>query len=208
MGVDLLEYERRLEQQIEVYRERLTRLAWEAVPPERREDVARGCGVPAGEHPSYSEHREVLQRVMAELNWPRPCSDFDLLEREIGLAESYKRYSAVLREEAGRRGERSWEGVASEGGSERSFSSEGSLDALVSQLQLHSVTPEVPRSGRGRRRRKTRPLQTRGQQVIAQSNTDGFFYPGDLLQWLLYYSLHDQVYDHEVTFNVQYISSL
>ena len=38
--------------------------------------------------------------MLSELDWPRSQEDFDLLEQEVALGESYLRYSTALREEA------------------------------------------------------------------------------------------------------------
>ncbi len=110
-GVNLEAYEARLDQQLEVYRDRLSRLAWRAIPADRREDVRRRCGASEGETPSYPDHRDILRRVLEEVEWPRPQVDFDLLEREIALGESYRSHSAALREEASRRTQISPEGT-------------------------------------------------------------------------------------------------
>lgn len=102
-GVNLTAYEGRLGEQLELYRERLSQLAWRAVPAENRERVRQDCGMSEGEIPSYPRHREILRRVLEELGWPRPQADFDLLEREIDIGESYLSHSAALREEANRK---------------------------------------------------------------------------------------------------------
>ncbi len=64
--------------------------------------------------------------------------------------------------------------------------SEASLQALVSELQLHNRTPTPApgerKKGRGRGRGLPRAALSapslQGRKVIARSNIDGFFYPG------------------------------
>ena len=161
-GVDLTAYQRQLQQQSQTYWHRLTRLAWTAVPEERRGEVG---GVPEGEAPPYQQHRAALRELMAELGWPRPQKDFDLLEAELALVESYQQQAQALQEEA-RAG-----GVASRGST---HSSEGSLAALMDQLQRHTSPVDV-----GRRRGRGPPLRPRAGKVITRSNIDGFYYPGE-----------------------------
>lgn len=100
LGVNLPEYEKKLEKQVEIYWSRLTRLALSVIPQDRREAVREKCGVSDDSEVLYQQHREILREVLEELGWPRPQKDFDLLEKEIQQAEEYKQYSVSLREEA------------------------------------------------------------------------------------------------------------
>lgn len=136
------------------------------------------CGVGGEEMPSYQQHRTILRRVMKELGWPRPQEDFDLLEQEIAQAETYEKYSTVLMEEAGRTRSDS---PASSREREKGSTSGESLVALMDQLQLHTAsTPSPPPLLKGKGKRKGSST-TRGKlkgEVIAQSDSDGFYYPG------------------------------
>ena len=164
-GVDLSAYQHQLQQQSQTYWHRLTRLAWTAIPEERRGEVGRKCGVPEGEPPPYKQHRAVLRDVMAELGWLHPQKDFDLLEAELAVTESYQQQVQALQEED------QAVGVASLGST---HSSESSLTVLMDQLQRHTSPVDVGRRGRGPQRRP------RGK-VIARSIIDGFYYPGEML---------------------------
>lgn len=130
------------------------------------------------EMPSYQQHRTILRRVMKELGWPRPQEDFDLLEQEIAQAETYEKYSTTLMEEAGRTRSDS---PASSREREKGSTSGESLVALMDQLQLHTAsTPSPPPLLKGKGKRKGSSA-TRGKlkgEVIAQSDSDGFYYPG------------------------------
>jgi hypothetical protein len=128
-GVDLKSYEERLRGQVTVYWDRLTKLAWDVIPSERRGAVITECGREESDVTdplllAYQEHRDVLRSAMEELGWPRPRINFDLLEAEIQKAENFIKYSESLREEAGRR--RSRRTSREKGGAER--------------LKSHSVT--------------------------------------------------------------------
>ena len=179
-GPDLRHYHQRLEKQVKRYWQRLTQLAWEAIPADQWGVVEEECGVGGEETPSYQQHRTILRRVMKELEWPRPQEDFDLLEQEIAQAETYKKYSTALMEETGRTRSDS---PASSGEREKgsSVTSGESLVALMDQLQLHTAsTPSPPPLLKGKGKRKGSST-TRGKlkgEVIARSNSDGFYYPG------------------------------
>ena len=106
-GVDLKSYEKKLKHQVELYWDRLTKLAWDAIPLEKRDSVLAECGSVAEGviDPltlAYRDHRDVLQNAMEDLGWPRTKANFDLLEAEIEQAENLVKCSASLREEAGR----------------------------------------------------------------------------------------------------------
>ena len=109
-GVDLRGYEERLQRQTDLYWVRLTKLAWDAVPAEKRDSTIVECVGEGSEvtNPltlSYKDHRDVLRKALEDLGWPRPQANFDLLEMEIKQAENFMKYSATLREES-RRGSR------------------------------------------------------------------------------------------------------
>ena len=159
-GVNLVAYEEKVRGQIDVYWSRLSRLAWSVLPNGQKQVVAEECALHHGEIPSYEEHKELLQKAMEELNWPRKKEDFDLLENEISKAENYIRYSVALREESASRPGSKLRGGAtttSRASSGRSFDRDGhndstrlppspsttggSLAALMDQLQQHTVTP-------------------------------------------------------------------
>lgn len=177
-GPDLRHYHQRLEKQVECYWQRLTQLAWGAIPADQRGVVEEECGVGGEETPSYQQHRTILRRVMKELGWPHPQEDFDLLEQEIAQAETDKKYSTALMEEAGRTRSDS---PASSGERVKGSTSGESLVALMDQLQLHTAsTPSPPPLLKGKGKRKGSSI-TRGKlkgEVIARSNSDGFYYPG------------------------------
>lgn len=160
-GVDLSAYQHQLQQQSQTYWHRLTHLAWTAIPEERRGEVGRKCGVMEGEVPPYKQHRTVLRDVVAELGWPRPQEDFDLLEAELAVSESYQQQAQALQEEDQE------VGVANLGST---YSLEGSLEA---HLKHHTSPVDVGRRGRG-------PQKKPRGKVIARSNIDGFYYPGEL----------------------------
>lgn len=106
-GVDLKSYEEKLKHQVNVYQERLTKLAWDAIPHDKSETVIAECtgeGSEVTDHLSlaYRDHKNVLRKVMEDLGWPRPRTNFDLLELEIQQAENLIKYSVSLREEASR----------------------------------------------------------------------------------------------------------
>ena len=107
-GVDLKSYEEKLRGQVNVYWDRLTKLAWDVIPPEKRGSVIAECGREETDTTdplslAYREHRDILRNAMEELGWPRPRTNFDLLEAEIEQAENFIKYSESLREEAGQR---------------------------------------------------------------------------------------------------------
>ena len=107
-GVDLKSYEERLRGQVNIYWDRLTKLAWDVIPLEKRGSVITVCGHEETDITdplflAYKEHRDVLRNAMEELGWPRPQMNFDLLEAEIQQAENFIKYSGSLRDEAGRR---------------------------------------------------------------------------------------------------------
>ena len=190
-GPDLRPYHQRLEKQVEHYWQRLTQLAWGAIPADQWGVVREECGVGEEETPSYQHHKTVLCRVMKELGWPRPQVDFDLLEQEIAQVETYKKYSTALMEEAGRTRRTGSDSPASSGEGESVTSGE-SLVALMDQLQLHTAsTPSPPPLLKGRGKRKESSA-TRGKlkgEVVARSDSDGFYYPG---RW--YASLNGSLY--------------
>ena len=136
-GVDLRGYEERLEHQIDLYWERLTKIAWDAVPPETRNSVIVQCvdeGLVVTDPLtlSYKDHREVLRNTMEDLGWPRPQANFDLLETEIKQAENFMKYSATLREESrhGSRPQSSQDGGRESSRKSRSISIDGKSDSL------------------------------------------------------------------------------
>ena len=100
LGVNLPDYEDKLERQVGIYWDRLTRLAWSVIPTDQRGSIRDRCGVSDDSEVLYQQHGEMLRVVLKELGWPRPQKDFDLLENEIQQAEVYKRYSESLRQEA------------------------------------------------------------------------------------------------------------
>lgn len=107
-GVDLKSYEERLRGQVNVYWDRLTKLAWDIIPSEKRGSVIAECGHEETDITdplsiAYRENKDVLRNAMEKLGWPRPQTNFDLLEAEIQRAENFIKYSESLREEAGRR---------------------------------------------------------------------------------------------------------
>lgn len=120
-GVNLKEYEMKLDEQIAKYWDRLSRLAWSAIPEEwlfglaateceeeeEEPSYKEGKGPKEGRGtsaPSYKEHRDQLRQTLAECNWPRPQEDFDLLEEEINLGRNFKKYLKALKSEAKRSG--------------------------------------------------------------------------------------------------------
>ena len=185
IGPDLRHYHQRLEKQVERYWQRLTQLAWGAIPADQWGVVREECGVGEEETPSYQQHKTVLCRVMKELGWPRPQVDFDLLEQEIAQAETYKKYSTALMEEAVRTRSDS---PASSGEGEKgtSVTSGESLVALMDQLQLHTASTPSPPPLLKSRGKKKESSATRGKlkgEVVARSNSDGFYYPG---RWYIF----------------------
>ena len=183
-GVNLIDYESKLDKQVVVYWNRLSRLAWVAIPAERKPSILTDCRLEDDQTPSYKEHRELLNSMLEELGWPRPQVDFDLLEEEIRLAESYRQYSVSLRGEGSSRphpvhsqlrsGSRGRDLRSDSVLDMYSYTSGGSLVALVDQFQLHTTTSSRPpqvMKGRGYR-------PSKGQKVIARSKEDGFYYPG------------------------------
>lgn len=116
-GVDLKEYEANLEKQIAKYWDRLSRLAWSAIPDEKRSEEfqSRKKGAESEEEseermksgaPSYKEHSVKLRELLADCGWPRIREDFDLLEKEIDLGNNFKKYLKALKKEAERSGSR------------------------------------------------------------------------------------------------------
>ena len=145
-GVNLKSYEERLRDQVNVYWDRLTKLAWDVIPLEKRGVVIAECGLEEEgiTDPlslAYREHRDVLRNAMEKLGWPRPRMNFDLLEAEIQQAENFIKYSESLREEAGRR--RSRRTSRERGGTDRLKShsitstrtqDDGKVDGIYKQL--------------------------------------------------------------------------
>ena len=98
-GVNLGDYEVRLDKQLQVYWDRLTRLAWSELSEERRSGLVSECGLGEGEIPSYKEHRSKFREVLEDSGWPRPQVDFHLLEKEIDLGGNFKKYLKALKKE-------------------------------------------------------------------------------------------------------------
>lgn len=114
-GVNLREYEANLDKQLVKYWDRLTQLAWSAIPEEQRSCLEEECrGEEEGEQgaesvmssgaPSYREHRVKLRETLTDCGWPRTREDFDLLEKEIDLGNNFKKYLKALKKEAERTG--------------------------------------------------------------------------------------------------------
>lgn len=130
-GVDLKQYEKNLEEQIEKYWNRLSRLAWSAIPEEKcsslEEELSKEEGVESkggvwskegvessedgeseervkSDTPSYKEHRAKLRQALADSGWSRSREDFDLLEKEIGLGKNFRKYLKALKIEAEKSG--------------------------------------------------------------------------------------------------------
>ena len=106
-----MDYETRLDKQVQVYWDRLTRLAWSELSEDKRAGLIRECGLEeeggvstsyaeGGVVPSYKEHRDKLREALSESGWPRPQKDFDLLEEEIELGGNFKTYLEALKKEA------------------------------------------------------------------------------------------------------------
>ena len=121
-GVDLRQYETNLDKQISKYWGRLSKLAWSAIPDDKRSSLeeeledAKEEGAESGEEsegrarsgaPSYKEHRIRLRQALADCGWPRVREDFDLLEKEIDLGNNFKKYLKALKKEAEKLGSRS-----------------------------------------------------------------------------------------------------
>lgn len=140
-GVDLRGYEERLQCQIDLYWERLTKLAWDAVPTEKKDSTIVECvGEGSVADPlmlSYKNHRDVLRKALDNLGWPRPQSNFDLLETEIKQAENFMKYSETLREESryGCQPQSSEDGGRERGRKSRSRSSMTENDGKSHSLQ-------------------------------------------------------------------------
>lgn len=137
-GVNLSDYERLLDRQIEVYQARLARLAWASIPEDMRGDLAVECGVGVGEEPGacvYLQHRGKLRAAVAKCDWLRPQEDFDLLEHQIEVGNNFKKYLKALRKEATKKMDTSWKGS----GSSSSDSDERKASAVVtaSNIRIH-----------------------------------------------------------------------
>ena len=100
-GVDLREYERKLDRQLDMYWTRLSKLAWSAIPEEQRPSLESECEFDTGP-PPYRDHRKKLRGVLAQCGWPRPKEDFDLLENEITLGINFKKYLKAVKKEVER----------------------------------------------------------------------------------------------------------
>ena len=106
-GVNLKEYEGRLDKQIRIYQDRLTQLAWSALSKEEQSSLTDRCGlserdgedVEGSNIPPYMKHRDKIRTALSECGWLRPKEDFDLLEREIDLANNFKKYLRALKKE-------------------------------------------------------------------------------------------------------------
>ena len=72
-------------------------------------------------------------------------------------------------------------------------SSGGSLAALMSELQLHTSPSPVDRRREDgdSRRGKRAAVRVRGGRVLARSNIDGFYYPGQFACSKLFISFSD-----------------
>lgn len=103
-GVSLTDYERKLDKQIEIYYNRLSRLVCAVLPENKRcgltEESGTGDENEEDDAPSYKECREALREAMSDCGWPRPQEDFDLLEEEVALANNFKKYLQALKKEA------------------------------------------------------------------------------------------------------------
>lgn len=96
-GVDLKAYEEKVRHQIDIYWDRLTKLAQNAIPVNQRDSLCAGQGSEVTL--CYKEQRYLLRNAMEKLGWPQPQVNFDLLEEEIERAENFVKYSKLLREE-------------------------------------------------------------------------------------------------------------
>lgn len=108
-GVNLVEYESRLDKQVQLYWDRLAKLAWSVLAEEKRANLVSECEGEEGEGgaiPSYKDNRSKFREAMSDSGWPRPQKDFDLLEEEIELGGNFKKYLKALKKEVVRSGSR------------------------------------------------------------------------------------------------------
>lgn len=123
-GVDLRDYEKKLDRQLDVYWARLSQLAWSAIPENERPSLG-GSKCDLEEPPPYRDHRKLLRGVLAQCGWPHPQEDFNLLENEITLGINFKKYLKAVKKEVERTSSRTRRDVQSSSLSDYQWSDEG-----------------------------------------------------------------------------------
>jgi len=103
-GMDLTDYERKLDKHIEALYSRLAILAWEAIPEPTKSDLAIELNVPDEKLASADTYIQYRNRLRAVANNRlRPQEDFDLLEDQIKQANNSKTYLTAMKDEVQKR---------------------------------------------------------------------------------------------------------
>ena len=160
---DLEEYKVQLEHQVEVYWERLSRMAWGSLSPQAR--VRARNAIPRGCPPSYRRNRALLLGALSEAGWPRPQRDFVLVEDQISQAQSYLDWcKTVTNKEGGPSMSSKHPHTTTAHITRTAPRSHSSLDAtkVPSGYLSHEAT-----------------LRLKGQVVVARSDHDGLYYPSE-----------------------------
>nr|KAG5692190.1 hypothetical protein BaRGS_008736 [Batillaria attramentaria] len=141
-GVNLKDYEERLEKALDKYRRRLDKLVWDALPDEDKQEFESDEPVP------FSEHRSKLLQLLSKADWPVAESDIICLEQEIEKGEKFLQQSKDLRRAAAEAASDNLsESIDSHASSPRSGRRSQSIDQVV-QVDDNKLitTSSTPRS--------------------------------------------------------------
>ncbi|XP_076467947.1 von Willebrand factor A domain-containing protein 3B-like isoform X2 [Babylonia areolata] len=93
-GVNLKEYEEKLEKALTKYRQRLDSMVWKALPETVKQEFDSEEPVP------FSEHRGKILQALSEEGWPVTEADIAILEQEIEKGEKFLQQAKDLRSTA------------------------------------------------------------------------------------------------------------
>ncbi|XP_012936015.1 uncharacterized protein LOC101846493 [Aplysia californica] len=98
-GVNLKDYETKLQAALDKYRQRLNTIVWNALSEDAKEQFDSSTPV------DFEENTEKLYRLLEEADWPVREQDVSLLAREIARAQKFLGQSQALRKAAAGEGD-------------------------------------------------------------------------------------------------------
>ncbi|CAL1540981.1 unnamed protein product [Lymnaea stagnalis] len=193
-GVNLDEYEKKVQVAVGKYRKRLNKIVWSALPNSAKEEFNN-----SDQPVSFEENKEKLLKYLEEDDyWPIREKDVNLLLKEIAYGEKYMAQSVAIRKAAAGEDEeddkdsfdlvpkrsRSPDTSNHAVSSPREKSDHSSRSSKNKEKDLDSTSHSVEdiqqanENTESRRKKITMTLTPfKGQRVIARQDKDGLYYP-------------------------------